>query len=300
MRYYREIYALYGIDERFIAQYALIILLVTAAIAVPIIIAWCRIFRKAGVPMGFYFIPVYGSYRQYDIADSKGVFWATLVVSILYLIGSLILVQAGETVFLVWVILYLVVMLILSFIFCKRLATAFGKSTGFAIGLFFLNPIFIMILGFGDAQYVGSAGSTSFKGLYGGGGTGSTSVWANASNSFTGGTQTVYMPAPAKPVAEPPQSREPAAEPERRLIPLHGVKSEKVQANLASARIGQTCAVRYLAREGKPNCWVVSGENGRLGVLREDEYREGQTVVLAEVRDNPEKETRYRPYVTVD
>ena len=198
MRYYREIYALYGIDERFIAQYALIILLVTAAIAVPIIIAWCRIFRKAGVPMGFYFIPVYGSYRQYDIADSKGIFWATLGVSILYLIGSLILVQAGETVFLVWVILFLVVMLILNFIFCKRLATAFGKSTGFAIGLFFLNPIFIMILGFGDAQYVGSAGSTSFKGLYGGGGTGSTSVWANASNSFTGGTQTVYMPAPAK------------------------------------------------------------------------------------------------------
>ena len=36
-----------------------------------------------------------------------------------------------------------------------KLAKAFGKDTGFAIGLIFLTPIFYAILGFGDAQYLG-------------------------------------------------------------------------------------------------------------------------------------------------
>ncbi|MGI6109126.1 MAG: DUF5684 domain-containing protein [Eubacteriaceae bacterium] len=37
-----------------------------------------------------------------------------------------------------------------------RLAKAFGKGTGFGIGLIFLNPIFMMILGFGSAEYLGN------------------------------------------------------------------------------------------------------------------------------------------------
>ena len=35
-------------------------------------------------------------------------------------------------------------------------AKAFGKGTGFALGLLFLSPIFIPILGFGNAQYIGT------------------------------------------------------------------------------------------------------------------------------------------------
>ena len=37
------------------------------------------------------------------------------------------------------------------------LAKPFGKGVGFAIGLILLGPIFIMILGFGDARYQGPA-----------------------------------------------------------------------------------------------------------------------------------------------
>lgn len=36
-------------------------------------------------------------------------------------------------------------------------AKSFGKGTGFALGLIFLAPIFWLILGFGDARYVGPA-----------------------------------------------------------------------------------------------------------------------------------------------
>jgi hypothetical protein len=35
------------------------------------------------------------------------------------------------------------------------LAKSFGKGAGFALGLLFLNLIFMLILGFGDARYVG-------------------------------------------------------------------------------------------------------------------------------------------------
>ena len=39
-----------------------------------------------------------------------------------------------------------------------KLAKAFGKGFGFFLGLLFLNPIFKLILGFGDAQYQGPQG----------------------------------------------------------------------------------------------------------------------------------------------
>ena len=39
-----------------------------------------------------------------------------------------------------------------------KLAKAFGKGFGFFLGLLFLNPIFKLILGFGNAQYQGRQG----------------------------------------------------------------------------------------------------------------------------------------------
>lgn len=44
------------------------------------------------------------------------------------------------------------------------LAKSFGKSSAFAVGLILLTSIFIMILGFGSATYLGPA-ATWDKGL---------------------------------------------------------------------------------------------------------------------------------------
>ena len=38
-----------------------------------------------------------------------------------------------------------------------KLAQAFGKGAGFGIGILFLPFIFLPMLGFGDAQFIGSA-----------------------------------------------------------------------------------------------------------------------------------------------
>ena len=47
--------------------------------------------------------------------------------------------------------------LVIGIIVAIDLAKSFTKSTGFAVGLFLLSSIFIPILGFGQAPYVGPA-----------------------------------------------------------------------------------------------------------------------------------------------
>ena len=56
-----------------------------------------------------------------------------------------------------WLILAMIpfVNFIFAIIINIDLAKSFGKGVGFAIGLILLAPIFIMILGFGDARYQG-------------------------------------------------------------------------------------------------------------------------------------------------
>lgn len=54
-----------------------------------------------------------------------------------------------------WVLLFFIplVNLVIAIIVYIELAKAFGKDTGFAIGLLLLGFIFFPILGFGDAKY---------------------------------------------------------------------------------------------------------------------------------------------------
>ena len=50
------------------------------------------------------------------------------------------------------------------------LAKSFGKETGFAIGLILLPPIFLLMLGFGSAEYQGPAALAGGGGAPAGGG----------------------------------------------------------------------------------------------------------------------------------
>jgi len=60
-----------------------------------------------------------------------------------------------------WWILGMFVPFLNFFVFIRLvfdLAKAFGRGVGFGFGLLFLFPIFVLILAFGDAQYVGRDG----------------------------------------------------------------------------------------------------------------------------------------------
>ena len=58
-----------------------------------------------------------------------------------------------------WIILFIIpiVNLIVWIIVVYDWAKSFAKGAGFAVGLFFLSFIFVPILGFGSARYVGPA-----------------------------------------------------------------------------------------------------------------------------------------------
>ena len=119
------------------------------------IIANWRIFTKAGEAGWKSIIPIYGDYISYKIAWQPAYFWLTLILEIVssYLQGTL---ETGEslTVYML-VILIKIILVVISIMYSIKLARAFGRGTGFAIGLIFLQPIFMLILGFGDDRYYG-------------------------------------------------------------------------------------------------------------------------------------------------
>lgn len=103
--------------------------IIVLAVAVVTLIGLWKMFTKAGKPGWACIIPFYSQYCQFEMAWGNGwLFLLTLVPCV-----------------------NIVVMIML----WLKMAKAFGQSTGFGIGLIFLNPIFTMILGFGSAEYIG-------------------------------------------------------------------------------------------------------------------------------------------------
>ena len=96
------------------------------------IIALAKIFKKAGKPGWHAIIPILNLYDLFDLAWGKGIMFLLMLIP-------------GVN-FIIMIILYV------------KLARSFGKSAGFAVGLIFLGFIFMLILAFGSAQYVGPDG----------------------------------------------------------------------------------------------------------------------------------------------
>lgn len=117
-------------------------------------IAWCKIFKKAGLHPGKVFIPFYGEYLMYQIADSTGIFVGTIVLSVLRSLVSTFAIGAASSFAEVLNWLISAGLLGLNIIACNRLAKNFGKGTGFGIGLCVFPAIFLCILAFGDAEYI--------------------------------------------------------------------------------------------------------------------------------------------------
>lgn len=110
------------------AGFGVVTWLITMAVAVVMIVAMWKIFVKAGEPGWAAIIPYYNYYILSKIAMDKAIIGLLLCVFV-FPIG--------------WIIISV------------ELAKAFGKGMGFAAGLIFLAPIFLLMLGFGDAQYQG-------------------------------------------------------------------------------------------------------------------------------------------------
>lgn len=119
------------------------------------IIANWNIFTKAGEVGWKSLIPIYGDYVSYKIAWQTSYFWLNFILGILlsYVSNA----NLNESMFLSLIVILLKIALtVINIMYCVKLARAFGRGIGFAIGLILLQPIFLLILGFGSDQYYGA------------------------------------------------------------------------------------------------------------------------------------------------
>jgi hypothetical protein len=111
-----------------------ILVVVYVAVLVLEIAALWKVFVKGGRPGWAAIIPIYNYYVLLKVVGRPG--W--------------------------WLILYFIpfVNIVVWLIVAIDLAKSFGKGTGYGVVVFFLAFIFVPILGFGSANYVGPAAST--------------------------------------------------------------------------------------------------------------------------------------------
>lgn len=103
--------------------------LIVLAIAIVVLVGLWKVFEKAGKPGWGAIVPFYNLYCLFDMTFGTG--WLFLLMFI-PCVGQIMLI-------IMWV----------------KLAMAFDKGVAFGIGILFLPFIFVPMLGFGDAQYVG-------------------------------------------------------------------------------------------------------------------------------------------------
>ncbi len=110
-------------------------MLVWFAVIVWFVVAAWKVFTKANQPGWAVLIPIYNTLVMLKIVG-RPLWWFFLMLIPL-------------------------VNLVIALIVSIDLAKSFGKGVGFGLGLFFLSPIFILILGLGSAEYKGPAAAAA-------------------------------------------------------------------------------------------------------------------------------------------
>lgn len=139
----------------FFAGVGLTALVVCLVVWVLTIIALWRIFTKAGEKGWKSIIPIYNAYIYFKIIGLS--FWkwfgVLLLAGIVSSIGASSEIAALAT---IGGILEGVLTLVLNILVARNTGRAFGKGTGFKVGLFFLPTLFQLILGLGASEYKGA------------------------------------------------------------------------------------------------------------------------------------------------
>lgn len=113
-----------------LAGMMMVVWVVCMALCVVYAIAMWKVFVKAGRPGWACLVPFYGSYVLFDIGLGNGWLFLTCLIP--------------------FVNIYFLFKLYIN------IAHQFGYSTAFGIGLIFVTPVFLCILGFGKSTYGGS------------------------------------------------------------------------------------------------------------------------------------------------
>lgn len=134
------------------AQIAIIVMILWYFISA---IGYYKMFKKAGESGWKAFIPYLSDYVCFKISYNIKSFW-------IYLVGALIIQFFSEptnTFAKLFVMVLAIITLVMLIKMKLRLAKSFGKSTIWGILLIFFPFITSLILGFGNAQYIGNTTS---------------------------------------------------------------------------------------------------------------------------------------------
>ena len=112
-------------------------MIVLLAIAVVELVGMWKMFTKAGEAGWKCLIPIYNLVVLFKIAGLSPWLVLCYLLTFIPVVGTL-------------------AVLALQIYLAINLSKSFGMGNGFAAGLFFLQPIFICILGFGKAEYQGA------------------------------------------------------------------------------------------------------------------------------------------------
>ena len=110
-----------------------------------------KMLEKAGQDGWKGLIPVCNLYMVYKICWTPAAFWMYLITAVS---GSCFLSAARFFWLQGPLVLLGLAAVVIRAIWCCKVSSAFGHKAGFAVGLFFLEPFFVMILGFGSSRYL--------------------------------------------------------------------------------------------------------------------------------------------------
>ena len=122
------------------------------AFYVLLVIALWKIFAKAGEAGWKSLIPIYNLYVYCRIISVSFWVWFLLIPIVVGIASAFIFKDNQNAINTVSAVYSLCLEIYTSI----KLAKAFGKGTGFTVGLIFLPNIFQLILGFGNSQYIGA------------------------------------------------------------------------------------------------------------------------------------------------
>ena len=150
--------------------------IISLAFTVLAIIAYWRIFVKAGEAGWKAIIPFYNAYTALKLFWKTSIFWIGIGLVIGIYIGgfmagygiSALAIYGGGGNAAVMVIGFIlafgggITAFVLEIMFLNRVSKAFGHGAGFTVGLVFLNFIFILILAFGKSERVVSGQQSGY------------------------------------------------------------------------------------------------------------------------------------------
>ena len=144
------------------------LMVLSLVFTVLLIIAHWKMFTKAGEKGWKSLIPIYSDYILYKLTWSPGAFWLFVVISVLTAVfgalsgtfvissgGEVVATGTGNTVFSILTLVTSAIACIIHIMLQVKIAVAYDRGTGTALGLIFLPNIFSLYLGFGSAQYIG-------------------------------------------------------------------------------------------------------------------------------------------------